>query len=60
MAQAQSGTGKTAVFSIAIAEMIDPTNRNVQALILAHTRELAAQIQTVYYFFFLCFCEFAQ
>ncbi|CAO1614807.1 unnamed protein product [Jaminaea pallidilutea] len=47
IAQAQSGTGKTATFSIAILQRIDPANKNVQALILAPTRELAQQIQKV-------------
>ncbi|PWN46998.1 putative TIF2-translation initiation factor eIF4A [Violaceomyces palustris] len=47
IAQAQSGTGKTATFSIAILQRIDPTLKQVQALILAPTRELAQQIQKV-------------
>lgn len=47
IAQAQSGTGKTATYSIAILQRIDPSNKNVQALILAPTRELAQQIQKV-------------
>ncbi|PWN17976.1 putative TIF2-translation initiation factor eIF4A [Microstroma glucosiphilum] len=47
IAQAQSGTGKTATFSIAILQRIDPAIKNVQALILAPTRELAQQIQKV-------------
>merc|ERR1712045_753667 len=47
IAQAQSGTGKTATFSIAILEKIDTTLRECQALILAPTRELAQQIQKV-------------
>merc|ERR1712107_844899 len=45
IAQAQSGTGKTATFSIAILEKIDTGLRECQALILAPTRELAQQIQ---------------
>merc|ERR1712088_143987 len=44
IAQAQSGTGKTATFSIAILEKIDTALRETQALILAPTRELAQQI----------------
>jgi len=44
IAQAQSGTGKTATFSIAILEQIDPTIKICQALILAPTRELAQQV----------------
>ncbi|TKY88134.1 hypothetical protein EX895_002844 [Sporisorium graminicola] len=47
IAQAQSGTGKTATFSIAILQRIDPSIKAVQALILAPTRELAQQIQKV-------------
>jgi len=47
IAQAQSGTGKTATFSIAILEKIDTSLRECQALILAPTRELAQQIQKV-------------
>jgi translation initiation factor 4A len=47
IAQAQSGTGKTATFSIAILQKIDTANRDCQALILAPTRELASQIQKV-------------
>lgn len=47
IAQAQSGTGKTATFSIGVLELIDPQSNNCQALILAPTRELAQQIQRV-------------
>lgn len=47
IAQAQSGTGKTATFSIAILQQIDTSIRECQALILAPTRELATQIQKV-------------
>jgi translation initiation factor 4A len=47
IAQAQSGTGKTATFSISILQKIDININQVQALILAPTRELAQQIQKV-------------
>jgi len=47
IAQAQSGTGKTATFSIAILQQIDMSIKDCQALILAPTRELAQQIQKV-------------
>jgi translation initiation factor 4A len=47
IAQAQSGTGKTATFSISVLQKIDHTNKQCQALILAPTRELAQQIQKV-------------
>jgi len=47
IAQAQSGTGKTATFSISILQSIDTTLRETQALVLSPTRELATQIQSV-------------
>ncbi|TPX56876.1 hypothetical protein PhCBS80983_g04226 [Powellomyces hirtus] len=47
IAQAQSGTGKTATFSISILQSLDMTKKECQALILAPTRELAQQIQKV-------------
>ncbi|XP_003747632.1 eukaryotic initiation factor 4A-I [Galendromus occidentalis] len=47
IAQAQSGTGKTATFSISILQQIDVSDPACQALILAPTRELAQQIQKV-------------
>ncbi|KAG8916028.1 RNA helicase, partial [Tulasnella sp. 418] len=46
IAQAQSGTGKTATFSIGILQNIDTSKRETQALVLSPTRELATQIQT--------------
>ncbi len=42
--QSQTGTGKTAAFSLPILERIDPKAQDVQALILAPTRELASQV----------------
>ncbi len=42
--QAQTGTGKTAAFSLPILEQIDVSRPVVQALILAPTRELALQV----------------
>ncbi len=39
-----TGSGKTLAFSIPALECIDPSNRNVQVLCLAPTRELAVQI----------------
>lgn len=47
IAQAQSGTGKTATFSISVLQKLDPNIKQCQALILAPTRELAQQIQKV-------------
>ena len=44
IAQAQSGTGKTATFSIAILQQLDLSIKDCQALILAPTRELAQQV----------------
>ena len=41
---AQTGTGKTAAFSLPILEQIDAKNKNTQAIILSPTRELAVQI----------------
>jgi len=47
IAQAQSGTGKTATFSIGVLQSIDVKTRETQALVLSPTRELATQIQKV-------------
>ncbi len=44
IAQAQTGTGKTAAFGLPLMELIDVSSKNVQALILAPTRELAIQV----------------
>jgi len=41
---AQTGTGKTAAFSLPILEKIDKDSKNTQAIILSPTRELAVQI----------------
>jgi len=42
---AQTGTGKTAAFGLPVLHAIDTTNPEVQALIIAPTRELVQQIQ---------------
>jgi len=47
IAQAQSGTGKTATFSISILQQIDTKKESCQALVLAPTRELAQQTRKV-------------
>ena len=44
IAQAQTGTGKTAAFALPILERLNRANPVTQALILAPTRELANQI----------------
>jgi translation initiation factor 4A len=48
IAQAQSGTGKTATFTLGVLGRINPSENKTQALILAHTRELALQISNVF------------
>lgn len=45
IAQAQSGTGKTATFAISILQQIDVELKETQALVLAPTRELAQQVR---------------
>ncbi|TNM97940.1 hypothetical protein fugu_014186 [Takifugu bimaculatus] len=47
IAQAQSGTGKTATFAISILQQLEIDQKETQALVLAPTRELAQQIQKV-------------
>lgn len=42
--QAQTGTGKTAAFGIPAIDLVDPTSKATQALILCPTRELAVQV----------------
>lgn len=44
IAQAQSGTGKTATFSVSVLQSIDEKLPELQALIMAPTRELAQQV----------------
>ncbi len=44
IAQAQTGTGKTAAFGLPLIEMINTDSKAVQALILTPTRELAIQV----------------
>jgi ATP-dependent RNA helicase DeaD len=44
IAQAQTGSGKTAAFGIPMIERIDPRDRAVQGLVLCPTRELAIQV----------------
>ncbi len=44
IAQAQTGTGKTAAFALPLLDKIRSNNKGVQAIILAPTRELVIQI----------------
>ncbi|KAG7624578.1 putative RNA helicase [Arabidopsis thaliana] len=43
IAQAQSGTGKTSMIALSVCQVVDTSSREVQALILSPTRELASQ-----------------
>lgn len=47
--QAQTGTGKTAAFGLPMIHKIDQKSNNVQALIIAPTRELAIQVSEELY-----------
>ena len=47
IAQAQSGTGKTATFTIGALSLIDLKDNSTQALILSPTRELCQQTSIV-------------
>lgn len=49
IAQAQSGTGKTATFAISLLQRCDCSSSHCQGLILAPTRELARQIRLVWF-----------
>src|SRR3954449_4889583 len=42
--QAQTGTGKTAAFGLPMIEFVDPSDPEVQALVLTPTRELCIQV----------------
>jgi ATP-dependent RNA helicase DeaD len=42
--QAQTGSGKTAAFGLPIVEYVDPSEKEVQALVLTPTRELCIQV----------------
>ncbi|GAB4855034.1 hypothetical protein Ancab_023620 [Ancistrocladus abbreviatus] len=47
IAQAQSGTGKTSMIALTVCQTVDTSTREVQALILSPTRELASQTEKV-------------
>src|SRR5690348_1423015 len=42
--QAQTGTGKTAAFGLPMIDFVDPSEHEVQALVLTPTRELCIQV----------------
>src|SRR3954466_110878 len=44
IARAQTGTGKTAAFGLPLLESVDPSEQEVQALVLTPTRELCIQV----------------
>jgi translation initiation factor 4A len=48
IAQAQSGMGKTATFCIGALGRLDLTKNEIQVIVLAHTLELAMQIEYVF------------
>ena len=54
IAQAQSGTGKTAAFAIGSLQLVDVTKDEIQCLVLSPTRELAQQTSIVYQFLGEC------
>jgi len=45
VAQAVTGSGKTAAFGIPMSNFVDPDSRDVEGLVLVPTRELAMQVQ---------------
>ena len=47
IAQAQSGTGKSSLIAICLCQLVDTKQREIQALILSPTRELATQTEKV-------------
>lgn len=47
IAQAQSGTGKTSLIALTLCQLIDTQVREIQALVLSPTRELATQTEKV-------------
>ena len=49
VAQAQTGTGKTAAFGLPAMSMIDPSSHKVEILVVTPTRELATQVSDELY-----------
>ena len=45
--QAKSGMGKTAVFVLSVLQQLEPKDKEVAALIICHTRELAYQVRSL-------------
>ena len=45
VAQARTGTGKTAAFGIPLVERVDTAQKTVQVIVLTPTRELAVQVR---------------
>lgn len=46
IALAQTGTGKTAAFSLPVLQQLDENSRDIQSIVLCPTRELCLQIAT--------------
>ena len=44
MGQAQTGSGKTAAFGLPMLQYVDPSEADVQGLVLTPTRELCIQV----------------
>ncbi len=51
VAQAQTGTGKTAAYGLPIVQKIRPEQKAIQALVLCPTRELAQQVAKQFFKF---------
>ncbi len=49
IAQAQTGTGKTAAFALPVLHNINPQSRHVHTLVMAPTRELAQQVANAFH-----------
>lgn len=47
LARAKNGTGKTGAYIIPILEKVDPTRKDLQALVIVPTRELALQTSQI-------------
>ena len=45
LCQAKSGMGKTAVFVLSVLQQLEPVDKEVAAIIICHTRELAFQVR---------------